>query len=62
MLYRMEVTSIKKVNRNRKDVAEMKMLRWMSGEMRRDMICNIQITEIVKVAKVSKKVQEAGLR
>ena len=36
----MEATPIKKVNEKRMNVAEMKMLRWMSGVTRKDRISN----------------------
>ena len=62
IVYGMEATSIKKVNEKRMDVAEMKMLRWMSGVTRRDRISNTRIRGTVKVAEMSKKVQEARLR
>ena len=54
----MEATPMKKVNEKRMDVAEMKMLRWL---FRRDRISNMWIRGTVKVAEVSKKVQEARL-
>ena len=62
MMYGMEATPIKKVNEKRMNVAEMKMLRWMSGVTRRDRIPNTRIRETVKMAELSKKVQEARLR
>ena len=43
MMYGMEATPIKKVNKKRMNVAEMKMLRWMSGVTRRDRIPNARI-------------------
>ena len=62
MMYGMEATPIKKVNVKRMNVAEMKMLRGMSGVTRRDRIPNARIRGTVKVAELSKKVQEAKLR
>ena len=62
MMYGMEATPIKKVNVKRMNVAEMKMLRWMSGVIRRDRIPNTRIRGTVKVAGLSRKVQEARLR
>ena len=62
MLYDMEATPIKKVNEKRMNVAEIKMLRWMSGVTRRDRIPNTRIRGTAKVAELSKKVQEARLR
>ena len=60
MMYGME--AIKKVNEKRMNVAEMKMLRWMSGVTRRHRMSNTRIRGTVKVAELSKKVQEARLR
>ena len=62
MMYVMEATPIKKVNEKRMNVAEMKMLRWMSGVTKRDRIPNTRIRRTVKVAELPKKVQEARLR
>ena len=62
MMYGMEATPIKKVNEKRMNVAEMKMLRWMSGVTRRDRISNTRIRGTVIVAELLKKVQEARLR
>ena len=61
-MYGMEATPIKKVNEKRMNVADMKMLRWMSGVTRRDRISNTRIRGTVNVAELSKKVQEARLR
>ena len=44
------------------DVAEMKMLRWMSGYTLKDMIGNDHIRERVGVATVSEKMREYRLR
>ena len=62
MMYGMEATPIKKVNEKRMNVAEMKMLRGMSGVTRRDRIPNTRIRGSLKVAELSKKVQQARLR
>jgi hypothetical protein len=62
MLYGMEVTPIKRVNERRMDVAEMKMMRWMSGVTIRDRMRNTQLRGTVKVGEESKKAQEARLR
>ena len=62
MMYGMEATPIKKVNEKRMNMAEMKMLRWMSGVTRRDSIPNTRIRGTVEVAELSKKVQKARLR
>ena len=44
------------------DVAEMRMLRWMSGVTREDRIRNEYIRGSNKVVEISKKVQEGRLR
>ena len=44
------------------DVAEMRMLRWMSGVTREDRIRNEYIKGSTKVVEISKKVQEGRLR
>lgn len=62
MTYALETAPIKKTEEKRLDVAEMKMLRWMSGVTRRDKIRNDIIRGSVKVIETSKKVQEARLR
>ena len=62
MMYGLETGPIKKTEERKLDVAEMKMLRWMSGVTRSDRIRNEYIRGTLKVAEVSKKVQEARLR
>ena len=44
------------------DVAEMRMLRWMSGVTKMDRIRNERIRGTTKVRKISKKVQESRLK
>ena len=61
MMYGMEATPIKKMNEKRMYVAKMKTLRLLSGVTGRDGISNTLIRGTVKVAEVSKKVQEARL-
>ena len=61
-MYGIEGTRIKKVNEKRMGVAEMKMLRWLSGVTRGDRISDTPIKGIFKVTEVSKKMQEAKLR
>ena len=56
MMYGIEDTSIKKGNEKKMNVAEMKVLRWMSGVTRIDRIPNTRIKGTVKVAELSKKV------
>ena len=43
------------------DVAEMRMLRWMSGVTKLDRIRNERIREATNVGDISKKVQESRL-
>ena len=62
MMYSLETVPLKKSNERKMEVAEMKMLRWMSGVTRKDRIENEKIRGTVKVTRVSKKVQEARLR
>ena len=62
MLYGTETASMKKTEEKRMDVAEMRMLRWMSGVTREDRIRNEYIRGSTKVIEVSKKVQEGRLR
>ena len=62
MMYGLETAPIKKTEEKKLDVAEMKMLRWMSGVTREDRIRNEYIRGSLKVVEVSKKVQEARLR
>ena len=56
------VTMKKKTDERKLDVAEMKMLRWMSGVTKMDRVRNEYIRGSLKVTEVSKKVQEARLR
>ena len=46
---------LRKSNERKMEVAEMKMLRWMSGVARKDRIENEKIRGTVKVTRVSKK-------
>ena len=62
MMFGLETAPIKKTEEKKLDVAEMKMLRWMSGVTREDRIRNEYIRGSLKVVEVSKKVQEARLR
>ena len=56
MMYGLETAPIKKTEEKKLDVAEMKMLRWMSGVTREDRIRNEYIRGSLKVVEVSKKV------
>lgn len=62
MLYGTETASMRKAEQKKMDVAEMRMLRWMSGVTRVDRIRNDYIRGSTKVVEVSKKVQEGRLR
>ena len=62
MLYGTETASMKKAEEKKMDVAEMKMLRWMSGVTREDRIRNDYVRGSTKVTELSKKIQEGRLR
>ena len=62
MTYGLETVPLKKSSERKMEVAEMRMLRWMSGVTRKDRIKNERIRGTVEVTSVSKKVQEARLR
>ena len=61
MTYGLGAAPLKKLEERKLDVAEMRMLRWMSGVTRMDRVRNNFIRGTVKVTEVSKKVQEARL-
>ena len=60
--YSLEAAPLKYKEEKKLDVAEMKMLRWMSGVTRRDRVRNEHIRGTAKVTEVSKKIQESRLR
>ena len=62
MLYGTETASMKKTDERKMDVAEMRMLRWMSGVTREDRIRNEYIRGSTKVLEISRKAQEGRLR
>ena len=62
MLYSCETWPMKRAQERRMEVAEMRMLRWMCGVTKRDRIKNNLIRGTVKVAEVSKKLQERRLQ
>ena len=62
MLYGSECWAITKQQEHKMNVAEMNMLRWMSGYTRRDRIRNEYIRERVGVAQISEKMAEYRLR
>ncbi|XP_042884700.1 uncharacterized protein LOC122261237 [Penaeus japonicus] len=62
LTYGLEAEPLKRVEERKSKVAEMKMLRWISGVTKSDRIRNEYIRGTVKVIEVSKKKQESGLR
>ena len=62
MMYGAETWAVKKAQEKKLDVAEMRMLRWMSGVSKLDRIRNERIRGTTKVGEMSKKVQESGLK
>ena len=58
MMYGAETWAVKK----KLDVAEMRMLGWMSGVTKLDRIRNERIRRTTKVGEISKKVQESRLK
>ncbi len=61
MMYGAETWAVKKAQ-EKLDVAEMRMLRWMSGVTKLDSIGNERIRGTTKVGEISKKVQESRLK
>ena len=57
MMYGAETWAVKKAQEKKLDVAEMRMLRWMSGVTKQD-----RIRRTTKVGEISKKVQESRLK
>ena len=53
---------MKKAQEKKFDVAEMRMLRWMSGVTKLDRIRNERIRGTTKVGEISNKGQETGLK
>ena len=62
MMYGAESWAVKKAQEKKLDVAEMMMLRWMSGVTKLDRIRNERIRGTTKVGEISKKVQESRLK
>ena len=54
--------AVKKAQEKKLDVAEMRMLRWMSGVTKLDRIRNDRIRGTTKVGEISKNVQENRLK
>ena len=61
MMYGAETWSMKKAQ-EKLDVAEMRMLKWMTGVTKLTRIRNERIRETTKVGEISKKVQESRLK
>ena len=62
MMYGAETWAVKKTQEKKLDVAEMRMLRWMSGVTKLYRIRNEIIRGTTKVGEISKKVQESRLK
>ena len=62
MMYGAETWAVKKAQEKKFDVAEMKILRWMSGVTKLDRIRNERNRGTTKVGEISKKVQESRLK
>ena len=60
-MYGSETWPLKKAEENKLNSNEMRMLRWMSGVTKRDMIRNERIRGTTKVTEISKKIQERRL-
>ena len=61
-MYGAETWAMKKAQEKKLDVAEMRMLRWMSGVTKLDRIRIERIRGTTKVGEISKKVQESRLK
>ena len=57
MMYGAETWAVKKAHEKKLDVAEIRMLRWMSGVTKMDRIRNERIRGTTKLGEISKKVQ-----
>ena len=62
MMYGAETCAVKKAQEKKLDVAEMRMLRWMTGVTELDRIRNERIRGTTKVGEISRKVQESRLK
>ena len=62
MMYGAETCAVKKGQEKKLDVAEMRMLRWMSGVTKMDRIRNERIRGTTKVGEISKNLQESRLK
>ena len=57
-----ETWAVKKAQEKKLDVADMRMLRWLSGVTKLDRIRNERNRRTTKVGEISKKVQESRLK
>ena len=62
MMYGAETWAVKKAQEKKLDVAEMRMLRWLSGVSKLDIIRNERSRGTTKVGEIAKKVQESRLK
>ena len=62
MMYGANTWAVKEAQDNKLDVAELRMLRWMSGYTKLDRIRNEIIRGTTKVGEISKKVQESRFK
>ena len=62
MMYGAETWAMQKAQEKKLAVAEMRMLRWMSGVTKLDRIRNERIRGTTKVGEISKKMQESRLK
>ena len=62
MMYGAETWAMKKAQEKKLDVAEMRMLRWMSGVTKLDRIWKEIIRGTTKLGEISNKVQESRLK
>ena len=62
MMYGADTWTVKKALEKRLDVAEIRMLRRISGVAKLDIISNERIRGTTKVGELSKKVQESRLK
>ena len=61
MMYGADMWAVKKAQEKKLDVAERRMLSWMSGVTELDRIRNERIRGTTKVGEIAKKVQESRL-
>ena len=62
LLYGSECWPITKAQEQKLSVAEMRMLRWMTGHTRLDRIRNVEIRREIRVASIVDKLRESRLR